>query len=269
MGQPYQNSRNGGWGEEDDDKGRSTRVDSLMVFADGEQEEEGVSFVALYASLMILLMTFFIVIYSYSEPSRPKFEMAQESLERIFDTLGVVETKEIISFLKSKMSFSKQKGDDSRQVSISLEDVKHDLEDKFSGCEVDINMNETTILIQDGKIFSGDKLDYEEHADNILNAIADYINKDKYLYVFINSHYAQEKGIEGEEDHELQSWLISSSRAVMLAKHFADKGVDNVRISAIGFGDKRPAFDEYGNALKNVLKNSRIEVVIRKDRLDF
>ena len=70
MGQPYQNSRNGGWGEEDDDKGRSTRVDSLMVFADGEQEEEGVSFVALYASLMILLMTFFIVIYSYSEPSR-------------------------------------------------------------------------------------------------------------------------------------------------------------------------------------------------------
>jgi len=71
---------------------------SYVMSEEDEKDSGQNAFMNLYASLMILLMTFFIVIYSYSTHSQAKFEMARQSLYKVFETLGIQETREIISF---------------------------------------------------------------------------------------------------------------------------------------------------------------------------
>ena len=78
--------------QESDDDARKRRASlrAMQLLADdSDEEEQHDTFMHLYASLMTLLITFFIIIYSTTFLSRAKFELARESLIKIFETAGI------------------------------------------------------------------------------------------------------------------------------------------------------------------------------------
>ena len=113
------------------DKTKQNKNSALFLIGENEKEPVDNSFMQLYASLMILLMTFFIVIYSYSTHSQAKFEMARQSLYRVFETLGIQETREIISFLKSKLPSSSDTDSHHKKLLLSHAEISKELEQKI------------------------------------------------------------------------------------------------------------------------------------------
>jgi chemotaxis protein MotB len=233
-----------------------------------EKDTAAAAFMQLYASLMILLMTFFIVIYSYSTHSQAKFQMARQSLYKVFETLGIQETREIISFLKSKLPISEEKNvKQHKEVLISLAEISKDLQKKFGGAEVDLRRYQTTILLSDGKIFNADEVQFNHEATQILTNIVDYVKKDDYSQIIISAHFSTvAEGVQTAETRR-KDWSVSSLRSVKIAQFLVEQGLNPELISAMGHGSTVPLVDKKRSPSANSDENNRIEIVIKKPEL--
>lgn len=235
------------------------------IFDEIEDEEaDDTTFMQLYASLMILLMTFFIVIFSYSTHSQAKFEMAKQSLYKVFETLGIAETREIISFLRSKLPFNpNQAADDYQQLYVSLAEITEELEEEFGGCMVDLRRDKTTITIPDGKVFDAGELEFVEGAREILTNIVEYIKKDTYTQIIIGGHYYSALPNTRTKADTSKEWKISSLQSIHVAHEFVEQGLDLARISAFGYGSHHPLESDVHTST-GLKDNNRIEIIIKK-----
>jgi flagellar motor protein MotB len=68
---------------------------------DDESIPEGPGFMSLYTTLMLLLMTFFIVLVSMGSPSAGEFEKGKKSLQASFSLMGLSGSKEAMFFVYS------------------------------------------------------------------------------------------------------------------------------------------------------------------------
>lgn len=68
---------------------------------DEDSIPEGPGFMALYTTLMLLLMTFFIVLVSMGTPSEGEFEKGKKSLQASFSLMGLSGSKEAMFFVYS------------------------------------------------------------------------------------------------------------------------------------------------------------------------
>ena len=76
--------------------------------------------------------------------------------------------------------------------------------------------------------------------------------------------------IEGHADDRLinndlfpSNWELSYSRALSIARHLIEKGVDESRFIIIGFGSAHPI--QKGNSEKNLEKNRRVNIVLEAE----
>jgi chemotaxis protein MotB len=246
------------------------RVRPVLAMSQGQADDDpgNKAFMQLYASLMILLMTFFIVIYSYSTHSQAKFEMAKDSLYKVFETLGMKETREIISLLKSKLPSEKASSEAHRELLISLSEITKQLENEFGGAEVEISRFQTNINLQHGKIFDGDEVDFNEGAVEILDKIIKHVKKDVYSEIIIAAHYASIRADQKTVESNRKDWLISSMRAIRIADYFTAEGLDSKAISALGHGNTIPIIDSQKLPGAANEKNNRIEISIKKPMVD-
>ena len=243
-------------------KGNGSLSNMRTVFSVGEATHGKLSFFQLYAALMILLMTFFIVIFAYSTYSQSKFKLAQESLFEAFEALGIAETREIISFLKSKLNVTSS--DDHRQLLISLSEISSELEKEFNGSHVSLRRYETVIVIPDDKVFADDKFVFKKDAHEMLNKIVKYIQKDIYSQIVISGHFTSQYPTATTVKSNRFDWLISSLRAARVAQYFVEKKLDYTRISSIGYGSHHPIYDLDKLPSTKLEENNRIEIIIKK-----
>lgn len=84
-------------------------VEAVIVLPEtpAEEEEEGLpegpGFMALYTTLMLLLMTFFIVLVSMgsNSSSKEKFEDGKKSIQAAFSVMGLSTNKQVLMFMQS------------------------------------------------------------------------------------------------------------------------------------------------------------------------
>lgn len=231
-----------------------------------EEEETGSSFMQLYAALMILLMTFFIVIYSQSVTSQAKFEMAKDSLYKVFETTGLLQTREMMLFFKQQEKNSKadEEKQETSKIQVSLADIIEKLEEEFQGCSVDLMRDQTIINIPEGKVFVKDGYSFSENGKVILDSIIAYIKKDAYTQITINTHFMSVLPDQGTEDSRRKDWLFSSMRAIAVAQYFAENELDYEKIAALSFGNTQPA-TKYVQTLVDLAKQNRVEVIIKNE----
>lgn len=255
------------YSEEEDKKKRARPLLDLdKGFEDDDPGNK--AFMQLYASLMILLMTFFIVIYSYSTHSQAKFEMAKDSLYKVFETLGTHETREIISLLKSKLPSEQGSSEPHKELLISLSEITQQLENEFGGAEVEVRRFQTSILLEDGMIFDGEAVEFNEGATAILDNIIKHVKKDAYSEIIIATHYASIRRDQKTEESDRKDWLVSSMRSIKIADYLTEKGLDSSVISAFGHGNTVPAVDFQKLPGAANEKNNRIEIIIKKPMID-
>jgi len=74
------------------------------------EKKEADPFVPLFTSLMVLLMTFFIVLVSMGSTSTAKLEEVQSSLDASFGGLGIAKSSELVWFINSFVYLSEKVG---------------------------------------------------------------------------------------------------------------------------------------------------------------
>ncbi|MGD9493035.1 MAG: OmpA family protein [Bacteroidales bacterium] len=86
-----------------------------------------------------------------------------------------------------------------------------------------------------------------------LNEVVAYMNENPDVSIEIRGHTDN----QGDSTMNLD---LSRSRATSVAYYIRDKGIDDTRLSAVGFGDTQPIADN--NTEEGRQKNRRVEIVI-------
>ena len=251
--------------EQNDEKEKKQFVGlNYAAFAEEDDGPDQAAFLQIYAALMILLMTFFIVIYSMTAYSQAKFQLAKKSLHKVFETIGIVNTDNILTLLKSKELHDKKAGQAHRELVISLEEISEALEEDLTGCNVSMKRFETTVEIPEGVIFAADGMELSKKAQKLLDKIIKYVKDDEYTQLVIGAHYFSVLPEEETNETNNNDWMTSSLRALIVAHYCAEKDIDYERLSAIGFGNQHPRAIDTANTSFDFTVNNRIEIVIKR-----
>ena len=210
---------------------------------------------------MSLLLTFFVLLLSFSTTSQEDFEKAIGALQ---GALGVLQGEPIMTS-PIKMHVPIVKGDIT-EARPTLKDAQAEIEqeieaqDQKENVEVMQGPEGVIIRIRDQALFATGKADLKPEIMPLLNTIGAVI-----------SRMPNEVEIEGHTDNVPISndefgnnhWL-SSARALQVLDVFAGEvGIEPQRLSAVGHGQFKPLVEN--DSPENRSQNRRVEIKIRFD----
>ncbi len=237
---------------------------------------------ATLADLFSLLLTFFILLLSFSTMDIIKFRALAKSLqdalgttsyssEGIFDHTSNPIDFETVAY-NSNVNMDLQ---GTAQQQIVVKEVKENeaLAQDISKVVAEAGLQDTVtvkassrgVLMQvQGQVFFGNgNADLKEQSAPFLDEIARIILASPY-------HVAIEGHTDDSPIHTRQfpsNWELSTARAISTLRYMVDKaGVDPKRLSSAGFADTRPLVPN--DTVEHQRQNRRVEFVIFKDERD-
>ena len=215
-------------------------------------EDRPVSWQTTYCSFIILLVSFFVMLCSYSQYKRGKFLEIQKSF------------REAVSDISTGVTFF-DKGEGTAFLSPDVPDNLHgriaapiQLFLKGKGLEDRVFLKSTKafvcLTLLDGVLFSNAKIDLSDEAKGILKNLASTLGE-----------FSQPIKIEGHtDDQPVQSgtcWTVSAMKAISVMKYLRDDcGISRERLSAAGFSEYRPFVPN--NTDEERLRNRRVDIIL-------
>lgn len=225
-----------------------------------------------YSDMMTLVLTFFVMLYSYSLVDKQKFQKLAESLSIAFGgTTGVVTNGGNVGPVPDEINPGAD--DDSSETGVDLdEQEKKNAENNKMYQEVlafvnahnlnaEVTIREETrgvlIELQEHILFDSGKAVIKNDSMNILNTIYEL------LCTFENNVL-----IEGHTDnlpissgYYQSNWELSSDRAVKVLRFFTEtKGMDGSRFQAVGCGEYSPIATN--DTAEGRQANRRVNIII-------
>lgn len=211
-------------------------------------QEEGVdSWLMSYADLITLLMCFFIIFVSVSEPKKEKFSMITDGLASKFGSVDLSSPFE--GALRSLQGVV-----EARQVfkEVSIEKTEKSIE---------MELASGTFFKRQSAEFNADKLD-------LLTELIDALKSAAFVDYTIS--------IEGHTNDlpvntamYPSNWELSTARASRMARYLVDQGIKPNKIKAGGYADTRPKvpnIDMNGNAIsENRARNERLVIKFERE----
>lgn len=205
---------------------------------------------ATYADAITLILCFFVIIISISEPSQEKFEEAKKAMMGEF-----VSEEEVISTPFETMA----------------EDFFHIVEKNNLHLQMGVGRTERGVLLElsSGAFYQPGSAEFRPEALPILEeAVKSIVN-----FSFDYASYKVE--VEGHTDSSPihtekfpSNWELAAARAARVVRFFADKGIEPNRLKAMGMGaayPKVPNEDEFGAPIPENQELNR-RVIIRIER---
>ena len=232
--------------------------------AECEECEEGApAWMATFADMATLLMTFFVLLLSFSNMDVQKFKSMLGSVKDAFGTVtenpGDFEEKSStpvsiqLSEKESSMIDMLEMGDKVKQA---IED--HGLEGE---AEVSTDENGVTLKITGKLMFDAGSASIKEEFKPFLASITKIIKENNYPVA-----------IEGHTDNipmtsspiYPSNWELSSARATAVLRYLVEeKGIPPKRLMAVGYADTRPLVPN--DTPENRAKNRRVEFHFMKE----
>ena len=196
------------------------------------------AWMATFSDMMTLLMTFFILIMSFSTMEVEKFKMAMGSLKGAFGILGVQDKLRPDQSWFSPSSFStyslKQ-----RSVLDHMEKLRSVLDKNEIKDKVEVTMSEGELFVQikDNMLFKAGSATLRTNYLKLLSLVS--------RLFFAES---EEITVEGYTDNTPihteaypSNWELSIARAMSVVRYFVDtEHINPNKLSATGFGEFRP-----------------------------
>ncbi len=261
--------------------------DSLVQLSTEKVDEVGMpqapTFMALYTTLMLLLMTFFIVLVSMGSASLGKFEKTKYSLRSNFNVLGLGGSKQSLYFLYSILKIKSA----SLKTALSLhtEEEKLEEEEKTPGdggriywedglsrdeanqlhrfialgfnislSEIDEDNEYLKVTFPQKNIFKNGKAEFYEIFHETLNSLLKMIGSE-YSKLFIRVYTSEKPDKELGLNNSLE---LSALRAQSIASMIVDiQKIEHEKIVPVGYGSYFYNVDEQTNK-----KNEFIELNI-------
>ncbi|MBT4291091.1 OmpA family protein [bacterium] len=210
-----------------------------------------------YGDMMSLLLTFFILIVSYSTIQEAKFEEATNSLQGAFGVLSspptTIKMEEVVV-----SELHKKERDD---VVYEFSKLERTLVEENLDNLVDLQLTKDGVLfkIDDSCLFTSGKAELKTDSHTILTNLREFLAK-----------FSHEVEINGHTDsvpiHTVQfpsNWELSSARAISVARYFQNEGLIPDRIKAVGYGEYKPLAEN--DSSEGRAKNRRVEIFLNFD----
>lgn len=209
---------------------------------DGDTED----WLITYADAITLLMAFFVVMFSISEPNTEKFEAVARGLK---EALYHEQPSTPLASLSMEVDAAVASFDAGDQGSANANAQGLNFEFKSTG------------------MFKLGSAEFLPEAEPLLDRVA------QLLSLFGTTNFNVE--VEGHTDDVPIStarfpsnWELSSARATSVVRFFIERGVDPTRLRATGFADTRPKVPNLDGSGRPIPANREINrrIVIRVDR---
>lgn len=207
-----------------------------------------------YGDLMSLLLTFFVLLVSFSSIQESKFLQALGSLQGAFGVLPKFESTVFREFVLMPKLSSKSRV----KISMKVKKLEQALKEKNMDKNVKLTLKENGILIRiDAPVlFELGKAELKPAVYPVLQQIAE-----------LTQGWPNEIRIEGHTDnlpiHTVQfpsNWELSSARAISVLRFFINSGIPASRLAAVGYGEYHPLVPNTSE--QNRAKNRRVEIYI-------
>jgi len=206
------------------------------------QEEGTDSWLMSYADMITLLMCFFIIFVSVSEPKKDKFSLITDGLASKFGSVDMsTPLQGVYSTLQAVIE-------------------NHQL---FRDMAIQKNEKSIEMELASGSFFKRASAELIPEKIPVLKELAEALKGGSYLdyRIVIESHTSDEPI---ETAMYPSNWELSSSRASRIVRYMIEQGIEPKRLIAVGFGDSRPQApnrDAQGNPIReNREQNDRIIV---------
>ena len=230
-----------------------------MAMIKEEDCPEGLpGWLATFGDLMSLLLTFFVLLLSFSTVDVMSFQHAMGSLQ---GALGVLSGQPQLS-LPIRQSMPKTEGNLSQAEMMNKAGSKLEHAIEEAGLQGDVHLEESTsgiiIRISDKLFFETADASVLESASIVLDAVGKAISQ-------IPNHV----NVQGHTDSRIintpnfaSNWELSGMRALSVGRYFIDKwNISPQRISITGYSEYRPLAPNSSDL--NMAKNRRVEIHIR------
>ena len=215
-----------------------------------------------YSDMVTLLLCFFVLMISYANYDKQKFWSVIESTRVALGGTGLLphQKRYIESDLPSSIPPTNTLEDEEFQnlieVAQSIKDLNGDIDYKITNRGVAIILPDKFILFDSGSAR------IQEKALPVLQQISQILNKSlerklRYNEIQIAGH-ADNNPIHTSEFAD--NWELSTGRATNVLRLLVKYGLDEKRLSAVGYSDQRPVALNDTNEGK--AKNRRIEIEI-------
>lgn len=213
------------------------------------QQEGGIeAWLMSYADMITLLMCFFIIFVSVSEPKRDKFSEITEGLVNRF---GTVDTTTPLKGVFENM----QKAIENRQL---LRDVS--IERTESGVAMEVA---SRVLFQP----SSSELDQANKPvlDDLVNSLkaVDFLD----YRVIVEGHTSDEA--PNEHSVYVSNWELSAARSARVVRYFIEQGIISDRLRAVAYAETRPKVPNRGVGNEPIIENreQNQRIVIKLERV--
>lgn len=210
-----------------------------------------------YGDMMSLLLTFFILIVSFSSIQEVEFKKAMGSLQA---ALGVLPRNS--GFNQSLQSINFGDDDMNQDMIEEVNKMKTDIAEEKLQDQVKVTLTEkgAHIVISDPVLFDLGKAVLKPESKVAMDIVAKLIKNSPNTEVIVEGH-TDNWPINTQEYPS--NWELSAARALSVVKYFAFRmGFDPARFAATGFGEYRPL--KPNDTAANRAKNRRVEIFINK-----
>ncbi|MCP4572095.1 MAG: OmpA family protein [bacterium] len=206
-----------------------------------------------YGDMMSLLLTFFVLIVSFSSMQETKFEQAARSLKDAFGVLAQPES--IIKFNEPIVPNHAPEAAD-LEFLYEVRSVEKAILDQELSEQVEVHLLDDGVLFElpVPLLFPSGAADLKVEANPLLERLARMFRK-----------FPGQVEVQGHTDnvpiHSTRfpsNWELSAARAVAVARNFHGLGLPPERLSATGYGEFRPVADN-GTA-EGRAENRRVEI---------
>jgi len=211
-----------------------------------------------YGDLVTLVLTFFILLFSFSQTDIVKFQQVMTSMQ---GALGILEGGQQLiaqdagpAIQDSEMQTAGQKQKQQqtqRQIDQAIKDMK--MEGRMSTL---IDRRGLVIRVVDTALFDSGSADIRPEARQMLTNVVQII-KDVPNDVQIEGHT---DNVPINTFRFPSNWELSSARASSVIRAFVQMGVNPKKLSAAGYGEYYPVAPN--DSAANRQKNRRIDIVI-------
>ncbi len=216
---------------------------------------------ATYGDMVTLVLTFFILLFSFSSVDVQKF---QKMIQSFKGALGILPGGTTMQ--KSPGSFAGHVGKDageSRKSTTSVEEVARNLKNYLKsqgldkGVEVRIDQKGVTISFSEHVLFDSGSAEMKPEGKRILSKVADFI-RDAVPALSVEGH-TDSVPLRGGIYRD--NWGLSAARSASVATYLQDRaGFDPQKLQAVGYAATRPIVPN--DTPEHMALNRRVDLVI-------
>lgn len=199
-----------------------------------------------YADMITLLMCFFVIMYSASEPSQSKWEQLKGGIES--DVMNVKNQTPLADLYN--------------ELEAKYDDPKDDNPD----LTIDFNTHGIVISLGSASLFESGGATLKPDGRRVIKILSKELRKRLKKYELVIDVEGHTDDIPIRTAQFPSNWELSSSRAASVVKLFTERGIDPTVVRAIGHADafpKKPNRDADGAAIpENMAVNRRVDIIV-------